>query len=291
MQTCRVKAKKIKIVTKSFGFQHKSSIEFSKLNSLTKIADNAVTIIHQHKKSLTIFFKEYHDREEFVYLVTSLTTPANQTGPLLTTQPISTPPALDADSDKEDPQVSKGEEHFRNVQVRAVLKKGERVFEEGDLYQRVYTLISGSLAVYQKGVFLHYLTEGQVFGVDTILFLRPCPVTIEVASETATVLIIPAYKMMELLDSDVAVAVQLFKRSAQILDAQITKILHLEHQSHLRRSQEIPHDHRISQEFTREAVAQHRMSQELVRDAAAQHRLSQELFVPAAQGVVAQAGI
>jgi len=252
VQTCRVKPKKIKVVTKSFGFQHKNSIDFAKLNSITKVGDTAVTIIHQEKKFQTIFFKNYHDREEFMYLVTSLTTPVNQATPQLSTQPISVPPTSDEEM-QEDMQVTKGEEHFRNVQVRVELKKGDKVFEEGDLYQRVYTLISGSLAVYQKGVFLHYLTEGQVFGVDTVLMLRPCPVTIEVASDTATILIIPAYRMMELIESDVEVAMQLFKRSAQILDAQLIKLFQVEQTLNQvplsRKSQEFARGQRYSQEY------------------------------------------
>lgn len=66
--------------------------------------------------------------------------------------------------------------------------------------------------------------------MDTILFLRPAPVTIEVITETAELLVIPAYKMHDLIDSDISVALNLFKRAAQILDSQIGKILRVEQQ-------------------------------------------------------------
>lgn len=64
--------------------------------------------------------------------------------------------------------------------------------------------------------------------MDTILFLRPAAVTVEVVTETAELLVIPAYKMHELIDSDVSIALGLFKRAAQILDSQISKILQVE---------------------------------------------------------------
>lgn len=127
-----------------------------------------------------------------MYLVASLTTPNEQTAPVIVNQPISSP-NTDEDSEEgvkfcfnlvnyfaylqvEDGQASKGEEHFRSVQTLVVLKRGDKVFEEGDLFQRVYTLTSGTLAVYQNGVFLHNINEGQVFGYDPFLYKLNMPV-------------------------------------------------------------------------------------------------------------------
>ena len=126
-----------------------------------------------------------------------------------------------------------------------------------------------------------------IVSVDTILFLRPCPVTVEVASETATLLIIPAYKMTELIDSDVAIAVHLFKRSAQILEAQIIKILQIEQQlqapvSQNRKSQEI-----LMQNS--QGCIQKRQTQKLLRQSShesltAQSRKSQEFSAQLLRG-------
>jgi len=44
------------------------------------------------------------------------------------------------------------------------LKKGDHVLEEGDLFQRVYTLIKGKLHIYQKGKQVCTMEEGHVFG-------------------------------------------------------------------------------------------------------------------------------
>ena len=92
--------------------------------------------------------------------------------------------------------------------------------------------------------------------------------------------------MTELIDSDVAIALSLFKRSAQILDAQIIKILHVEQQLQAplyRRSMELTGamesfatQQRNSQEF------EQRKSQEF-----APQRNSQEFEQPVA---VAEAG-
>lgn len=61
----------------------------------------------------------------------------------------------------------KGEccESIMNAQV---FKKGEIIFEEGDLFQRVYTLTKGHCDIYQKGRKICTMEEGDIFGYFTI---------------------------------------------------------------------------------------------------------------------------
>jgi hypothetical protein len=58
-----------------------------------------------------------------------------------------------------------GYEHLcKTQQTLLTLKKGDKVFEEGDLFQRVYTMVQGYCDIYQKGKPVCTMEEGDVFG-------------------------------------------------------------------------------------------------------------------------------
>jgi hypothetical protein len=59
--------------------------------------------------------------------------------------------------------------------------------------------------------------------VASLLYMRPCPISLVVASETAQVVYIPAYKLHTMLETDTLQAADLYQHSAQALDRQITK--------------------------------------------------------------------
>jgi hypothetical protein len=63
------------------------------------------------------------------------------------------------------------------------------------------------------------------FRILTLFHLRPSIVTIEVASDTATLLVIPAYRIFELVNTNFALAVRMYKKAAQQIYVQIEKLL------------------------------------------------------------------
>lgn len=64
-----------------------------------------------------------------------------------------------------------------------------------------------------------------MFRVLTLFHLRPSMLTIEVASDTCTLLIIPGYKFQELITTNFPLAVRLHKKAAQLVYDQIEKSL------------------------------------------------------------------
>lgn len=59
----------------------------------------------------------------------------------------------------------------------------------------------------------------------TMMYLRPFPTTIKVTSETAEIVVIPAYKIHELIAHDDDLAARVFQRSAVIISKQIEKFI------------------------------------------------------------------
>jgi CRP-like cAMP-binding protein len=55
---------------------------------------------------------------------------------------------------------------FTNIQIPLHLKKGERVFSEGDLFQRAYTLTKGECRLSQRGKVMYTIYPGDVFGYE-----------------------------------------------------------------------------------------------------------------------------
>jgi len=117
----------------------------------------------------------------------------------------------------------------RSLATRLDLKKGDVLFEEGDLYQRIYTITQGTCETYKGDHLVATMKEGEVFGEASILHLRPVPVTIKVSSETASVLIIPAYKLNELINSNPVVAVRVYRKIAGLVEHKIERCLSAQH--------------------------------------------------------------
>lgn len=222
IQSILVKSKKLKVVSKSFGFAFKTSIEFAKIQSISKVGENAVTIVYQPRKVANVFFKNYFDREEFFGIVNSLTNHFPTSPEAVRKQgPLTIPHNPDLEYDEV--PLCGGKEHAcKSQQIKLSLKKGDQVFQEGDLFQRVYTLLSGSCDLLQKGKKVCHMDAGDVFGVASLLYLRPCPVTLEVSSETAELVYIPAHKLQTMLETDTLQAAELYQHAAQALDRQIS---------------------------------------------------------------------
>ena len=138
---------------------------------------------------------------------------------------------------------------------RMELRKGDYIMEEGDLYQRVYTILSGEVHAVRGGVTYGMMHEGEVIGyafvfvsnltftsplpplplpslfsypvrrLPTLLHLRPCPTSLVIASDTATVLMVPAHKMIEISRDNTPLAARLYKRAATKLQSQIEGVL------------------------------------------------------------------
>ena len=53
MRTCRLKNKKIKIITEAFGFKHKTTINFSKIKNIVKTSNTSITIIFDPLKAVS----------------------------------------------------------------------------------------------------------------------------------------------------------------------------------------------------------------------------------------------
>eukprot|EP00026_Physarum_polycephalum_P021933 Phypoly_transcript_25574.p1 GENE.Phypoly_transcript_25574~~Phypoly_transcript_25574.p1 ORF type:complete len:158 (+),score=35.22 Phypoly_transcript_25574:45-476(+) len=104
-------------------------------------------------------------------------------------------------------------------------KRGEFVVAEGDLFQRIYIVVSGELHMKKKGKHLVTLRDGEVFGVLTLFHLRPSMMDVEVASDTATLLIIPGYRINELISTNFPLAVRLYKKAAQMIYTQVGHLL------------------------------------------------------------------
>jgi CRP-like cAMP-binding protein len=121
-------------------------------------------------------------------------------------------------------------EVIRALSTRMELRKGDVLLEEGDLFQRIYTITKGSFEAYRGDRLISTMKEGEVIGEASLLHLRPIPVTIKVASETATVLVIPAHKLNELINSNPVIAVRVYKKIAGLVESKIESALQTKHQ-------------------------------------------------------------
>jgi len=201
----------------------KKTIKFNKIWDIAKAARNSVTIIYS-AQAKTVFFKDEEERDEFFALLQSLIASSNfppSPRPRSSTLTQLPPPVLT----HEVTLAAEEKSYFRSMAVQQELVKGDVVIAEGDLYQRVYTLVAGQLAMKRGGYTMLTIEEGEVFGLVTLFHMRPYVVSIEVVSDTATLLIIPAYKIRELESSNFPLAVRLHKKAAQVLYGQSERIL------------------------------------------------------------------
>lgn len=209
VQTIGLTAKGIEMVAKSFGFKSRIKVNFNKFQTAVANGATSLTIHYEPKKSTTVEFKKFVDREEFIKLITSITsvdvvrTPRSSM--LKDTEEIESP------SDDMDKRV------FESLQITKEFKKGDKILEQGDLYQRVFVLASGSFEVYTDNKLIKTLQQGEVLGVASLIYVRPVPVTLVVASETATVHIIPVHKVQELVKVDPRNARQFYLAAAKHL--------------------------------------------------------------------------
>lgn len=65
---------------------------------------------------------------------------------------------------KEANQAAADKVELMQLAVRQDLKKGDLVIAEGDLFQRIYTVVSGSLQLKRGGRVITEMEEGDVFG-------------------------------------------------------------------------------------------------------------------------------
>lgn len=240
VRTARLKNKKIKLITEAFGFRHKTTIPFAKIRNIVRTSETSITIIFDPLKAKTLFFKISPELEEFY----GLTQPLIETSTkLLQKSTPGTPLSHASDSPKpvsrlqlstdnyllplsphdDEEQRELDKDVIQSLATKLELKRGDIVLEEGDLFQRIYTLCKGTCEALKGDTQISVMKEGEVFGEGTLLHLRPVPVTIRVTSETASMLVIPAHKLNELMNSNPVVAVRVYKKVAQLVDNKIDK--------------------------------------------------------------------
>lgn len=231
VQTLQLKSKKMTVVYKSFGFSFKTTIEYSKILHFTKVGENVATIVYQPHKVANVFFKNYYDREEFFGIVNSLTShsPSLDVSKRNSGQLLSVPHNPDTESYDEVPLCGGADKGGDDEPCKALLtklqfKKGDHIFEEGDLFQRVYMLTKGYCEIILRGKKICTMEEGDIYGVGTILHLRSSPVTL-VAGVDSELLVVPAYKLNALIDSDTDRAAQIYRDAAIALDKKISQAM------------------------------------------------------------------
>jgi len=246
VRTCRLKNRKIKIISEAFGFRHKKTIPFSKIKNIVRTSESSVTLIFDPLKAKTLFFKTSQELEEFLGLTLGLvethakTLTKSTPGTPLSHAYDSPQPSrlknsfdnyllpLDPRDDEDQREIDK--EVIRSLATKMELKKDDILLNEGDLFQRIYTVTKGTLDTYRGDRQISTITEGGVFGEATLLHLRPMPCTIKVSSETASVLVIPAYKLNELINSNPVVAVRVYRKVAGLVENKIERCLATKHQ-------------------------------------------------------------
>lgn len=245
VRTCRLKKNKIKIITEAFGFKHKTTINFSKIKNIVRTSTTSITIIFDPLKAKTLFFKNTELLDEFYGLTQSLVDNASKTrltaspGTPLSHASRSEPNLLKSSVDNyflpldlhdDADQRALDKEVIVSIATRLELKRGDILMEEGDLFQRIYTITKGTCDTVKGDKVVATIKEGEVFGEASLLHLRPAPVTIKISSETASVLVIPAYKLQELISSNPVLAVRIYKKTAALVEKKIDRVLRARHQ-------------------------------------------------------------
>jgi CRP-like cAMP-binding protein len=243
---CMLDAKKIMFT----GCFRQKKIKYNKILDLTKTAKNSVTIIYG-VQAKTVFFKTESDLNEFYGLVQSLiisvantastSTPSSpslsssnlSSSPVKSPPPIMPPPPINPEAPvvpnkpycPEEDDHATDKQYLMNLAVRQDLKKGDVLIAEGDLYQRVYTIVSGEIASMKGERKLSTMTEGNTFGMLMLFYMRPSMVDLVVTSDTATVLIIPGYKILDLVTTNFPLAVRIYKKAAHLIYSQVEATL------------------------------------------------------------------
>lgn len=221
-QVARLKGNRLKINSENFGFKHKATIQYSKVTNIVRTSERSVTIIYDPKQAKTLFFKTTEDTTEFLGVMQSLMenlatdkVKSNTGAPISSPPPIAAEPFPPLKSDMDEP-ADDLKATFQSISYKRELQKGEFLFQEGDLYQRIYSIVSGSIVLSASGVTLNTLSAGEVIGLPSILHLRPSPFT-ATANEETVVNIIPAYRLQEVINANVGLGARLYKRAADRL--------------------------------------------------------------------------
>ena len=188
-------------------------IKYNQILDATKVGPTSVTIIHGIQAK-TIFFKTEDDMNEFMGLVQSLrlSTSTKQSP----SSSVASPLSFSYDDVTESDKVL-----LHSLSVKQDLKKGDVIIAEGDLFQRVYTVVSGEITSMKGDRQLMKIEPGETFGILSLFHLRPSMVNLMVTSDTATVLIIPGYKILDLVNTNFPLAVRMYKKAAHVIHAQL----------------------------------------------------------------------
>lgn len=218
VQTIGLSNRGIEMVAKSFGFKWRVRIEFSKFRKAIANDNIAITIEDTSDKSTNVVFKNAADREEFIKLLSSITSLD------VVRTPRSTPPV-----ETKEPEVDEemAKRMFASLQITTEYKKGDIIIEQGDLFQRVYVLGNGTFDVLRNDKLVTTLNSGQVLGVASLMYLRPVHATLVVSSETATVHMLPGYKIAELVQSNPSHARQHYLSVAKHLEQLVANMFQL----------------------------------------------------------------
>eukprot|EP00026_Physarum_polycephalum_P005790 Phypoly_transcript_05828.p1 GENE.Phypoly_transcript_05828~~Phypoly_transcript_05828.p1 ORF type:complete len:477 (+),score=27.30 Phypoly_transcript_05828:160-1590(+) len=151
------------VITAKSKLVPNKTIKYNKIVDMAKAARNSVTIIYG-VQARTIFFNNEAEVEEFFGLVQSLVVSSTSPTPIPRSPSLSHHAHQFTSSPPDSGFSQEDKCEFRHLAVRHEFVKGEIVVAEGDLFQRIYTLVSGQLYMKKNGRLLLTVEEGEVFG-------------------------------------------------------------------------------------------------------------------------------
>eukprot|EP01117_Protostelium_nocturnum_P010353 TRINITY_DN3722_c1_g2_i1.p1 TRINITY_DN3722_c1_g2~~TRINITY_DN3722_c1_g2_i1.p1 ORF type:complete len:515 (-),score=180.57 TRINITY_DN3722_c1_g2_i1:392-1936(-) len=237
---------------KTFGMRKRWQISFLEIENISKFGETGFQLYLKHK-SKTISFALPKEREEvYGYFLTK----RNQS----TTNSIlnfksSYPTSLNflkisKESTEEDEvfkrrtdywreQKSQQKKDWKNIvgdSERKMFAKGETILERGDLYQRMFRIITGKCLIVIKDKIMGELHEGEVFGEMSFLQLRSASASIIAGAQYVEIAVIEGYKLHKYIRRNASFGARFFlflsiiiqeriSRREEILDAPVDKDL------------------------------------------------------------------
>jgi len=116
-------------------------------------------------------------------------------------------------------------ETLASLSEHRLLKKGDFVVQEGDLFQRLFQVAHGECGIVIGGNVVAKIPEGTVFGESTLLHLRPMAHSMVVLTDEAEITTIPGFKINELCETNATFAVRIYKTLAKTLEAKIARFV------------------------------------------------------------------
>eukprot|EP00026_Physarum_polycephalum_P006560 Phypoly_transcript_06608.p1 GENE.Phypoly_transcript_06608~~Phypoly_transcript_06608.p1 ORF type:complete len:487 (+),score=78.82 Phypoly_transcript_06608:90-1550(+) len=225
-KTALLKSRKIEIKAETLGLKFKKKILFSNIRNFVRTSESSVTIVSENNRAKTLFFKNPKDLEEFYGVLQSLVErvaqPASKSrGSAPLSSPKGDVPSRDEIFHTMDKEV------LTSMGVVRQYRKGDVVVEEGDLLQRVHIITSGTMSAVLNGHDVHPLQTGDSFGLVTMLHLRPYPTSIVVTSETAEVVVIPMFKIQEIIDQNTDLGARIFQKAAIVVSLQVEQLIRI----------------------------------------------------------------